>query len=174
MDVITWLFSWIVGPTPKAPAPVAGTLPPKIFDFTDHRHNCPEAYDAVVTTTEWGLELPSGEVQWGSWGKHDFATPLDRLRMVGSLKRQAWDIGLSEGTQSDEFLNNYKWRTREQRARITYRNTDSFSLTDPAASTAPVENFSHEQPQDDSEIHVLDSATYSHRKVHSGYLGGDA
>lgn len=125
--------------------------------------------EETETTTEWGLRLPNGQVQWNTWSGVDFIDPLGRLRMIAVLQKTALDMGLSEGQQSDEFLTRYKWQTREKKARIKYQTTGSFPLTDPAASAAPQENSSHEQPQDDSEAYV-----HSHREVHPGFVGGDA
>src|ERR1700684_1437294 len=107
MDVIFWLIDRVarlVAPRydPHAPQPItpSGVWPedpygPAIHDFRDHELDR-EFADAlnqlwedqmVVTTTQWGLELPSGEVQWGSWNGIDFSTPLDRLRMVATLQQ---------------------------------------------------------------------------------------
>jgi hypothetical protein len=192
MDMIFWLIDRVarlVAPRydPHAPQPItpSGVWPedpygPAIHDFTTDLRDYEvdreftEALNKlwedqeVVTTTQWGLELPSGEVQWGFWSGIAFDSPLNRLRMVATLQKTALDMGFTEGAQSDEFLKMYRWQTREQIARIRYgENTEAFSLTDPAVSAAPVENSSHEQPQDDSDLN-------SHREVHAGYLGGDA
>lgn len=192
MKIIIWLFDLMARITaprydPHAPSPItsSGVWPEdpysvQIHDFRDHTldEEFTEALNKlwddqeVVTTLQWGLQLPSGEVQWGSWNGIDFSTPLDRLRMVATLQQTAFDMGFTEGKQSDEFLNKYGWQTREQIARIRYKNTEVFSLTDPAVSSAPAENSSHEQPQDDSVLAAI--GPYLHRDLYAGSLGGDA
>lgn len=190
MKIIIWLFDLMAKLTaprydPHTPQPItpSGVWPedpygPYIHDFRDNEvdREFTEALNKlwddqdVVTTTQWGLELPNGEVKWDSWGTMDLSTPLGRQAIITILQKSVVDMGLNEGSQSDEFLNKYRWQTREQIARIRYsENTEAFHLTDPAVSAAPVENSTYEQPQDDSDLFL-----HSHREVHSGSVGGDA
>lgn len=156
----------------------------RIHDFSDYDlrdHDAQERFleemktltadEEIEISIEWGLELPNGDVQWGSWSNIDFSTQLDRLRMIAALQKTALDIGLNENGQSDEFLNKYKWQTREKKSKISYRNTGAtFSLTDPAVSAAPVENSTYDEPKNDPDSSTVDS----HRDLHPGSVGGDA
>ncbi len=185
MNIVIWLldrFVKLVTPyyqTPEVPQPAsaADLLSYDFFSDFDLRDQKAELdffttltdEGEVTTSTQWGLQLPNGEVHWGSWSGIDFSTPLDRMRMIATLQKTALDMGLSENGQSDELLNKYKWKIREATARIRYKDSGTFSLNDPAVSAAPVENSTYDQSQDDSEASI-----YSPRTVHAGSVGGDA
>jgi hypothetical protein len=124
-----------------------------------------------VVRIQWGLRLPNGEVHWDTWSGISFFTPLDRLKMVATLQKTALDMGLNEGDQTKEFLNKYSWQTREQTSRISYCNTVSYALTDPAVSAAPEEIPNDDDPQGNSPH---DNSFYPHRDLHPGFVGGDA
>ena len=88
----------------------------------------PDDAGELVTTVQYGLQMPNGDVVWGSWAECDFAQPLDRLRLIAKLQRVAQDCHW----QTDEFVNRYAWVTREQRAIVRYEDLGTFDISDPS------------------------------------------
>lgn len=83
----------------------------------------------VLTSQQWGLRLPSGEIVWDIWQGIDFDNPLDRMRMVATLQKTALDIGFGEG-QIGEFLKHYTWELREQIRHVYYGKMTSYQMLD--------------------------------------------
>lgn len=95
----------------------------------------------LVTTLQYGLRMPNGEVVWGSWAECNFDLPLDRLRLVAKLQRVAQDCHW----QIDEFVNRYAWTTRQQRAIVRYEDGGEYPITDPdIVSVTPAEQEGNE------------------------------
>jgi hypothetical protein len=81
-----------------------------------------------MAETEYGVELPNGDVHWGIALTRPIATPEDRKQFLEIVKNTAKEIGFPE----DEFVKGYKWRTRD----ITVSGT-TWHLTDPSALPEP-------------------------------------
>jgi hypothetical protein len=94
----------------------------------DRNEPVPDDSGELVTTRQYGLRMPNGDVVWGSWAECDFAQPLDRLRLIAKLQRVAQDCHW----QTDEFVNRYAWVTREQRAIVRYEDLGTFDISDPS------------------------------------------
>lgn len=88
----------------------------------------PDDNGELVTTVQYGLKMPNGEVVWGSWAECDFAQPLDRVRLIAKLQRVAQDCCW----QIEEFVNRYSWVAREQRAIVRYEDAGAYTITDPS------------------------------------------
>lgn len=101
----------------------------------------PDDSGELVTTLQYGLRMPNGEVVWGSWAECNFAQPLDRLRLVAKLQRVATDCHW----QIDEFVNRYTWVARQQRAIVRYEDAGEYPITDPdIVSVTPAEQEGNE------------------------------
>lgn len=83
---------------------------------------------ALVVTQEWGLRLPGGDIMWNNWQGTPFYYPLDRLQMVSKLQQTAAQVGYAPGDQTEAFLAQYSWATRNQIARVVYEDTGSYTL----------------------------------------------
>lgn len=135
----------------------------------------------VITTQQFGLRKPNGEIIWNVWNDPPLVIPfdnhLDRLRMVATLRKTADDVGFD----ADEFLSHYGWATRNQIAAVVYEDTGAYPLTDPTVcgvgtplvgthdgSSSSTPDQSTGSSSSDSEAHDLD------RTVRPGPVGGDA
>lgn len=77
---------------------------------------------------EWGLRLPNGTVQWGSWRGLHFSTTAERLTALATLVKTLEDAGLV----ASESIKEYGWCTRT--AEIVYLNdVEIVSIDDPHA-----------------------------------------
>lgn len=94
----------------------------------------------TVVNQQYGLRLPSGEIRWNSWQDISFANPLDRLRMVATLRASAAHMGFAEV----EFISQYGWVTRNQIAQVVYEDTGAYHLTDPAISEVVTPGETHD------------------------------
>lgn len=90
----------------------------------------------IITTPQWGLILPGGEIMWNSWQGIDFDHPLGRLRMVATLQKTALEMGFAP-EQVSEFTASYSWATRMQVAAVIYESTGEHALTDQIVSASP-------------------------------------
>ena len=88
----------------------------------------PDDSGELVTTIQYGLKMPNGDVVWGSWAECNFDQPLDRLRLIAKLQRVAQDCHW----QTEEFVSRYAWVTREQRAIVRYENVGTYDIADPS------------------------------------------
>lgn len=77
-----------------------------------------------MAETEYGIELPNGNVQWGTALSRPIGTPEERKAFLEAVKGTAREIGYPE----DDFVKGYKWRTRD----ITVSGT-TWHLADPSA-----------------------------------------
>ena len=90
----------------------------------------PEVAPEVITTEQYGLQMPNGDIIWNAYSDAGVTIPfdnhLDRLRMIATLKKTAADVGFDV----DDFLSHYSWVSRNQIAAVVYEDTGSYSLTD--------------------------------------------
>lgn len=134
----------------------------------------------VITTQQYGLRMPNGEIVWNAWNDPPLVIPfdnhLDRLRMVANLQKTATDVGFDV----DEFLSHYGWATRNQIAAVVYEDTGAYSLTDPdvcgvsAPSLGNPDGSSTPTPDDTESPADSQAADDLARTVRPRHLGGDS
>jgi len=77
-----------------------------------------------MAETEYGVELPNGDVHWGTALGRPITTPEARKTFLEIVQNTAREIGYPE----DEFVGRYKWRTRDIEVSLK-----PWQLTDPSA-----------------------------------------
>lgn len=146
------------------------TLIEEVSEDVDSKFSEPEQ----ITTAQWGLRLPNGEVHWNVWQGVTFYHPIDRLRMVATLRQTAIDVGLAEGEQVEEFVSRYSWETRTQHATVVYEQTGAYSLMHPAVSALSAPDQQVENDHDSKDTDAPSPEQDPLVGVHSRPVGGDA
>ena len=123
--IVTSVVSTMMEPDPTPMPDWEDEGPDDLFPADDP---LPDDSGELVTTVQYGLKMPNGEVVWGSWAECNFDLPLDRLRLVAKLQRVAQDCHW----QIDEFISRYAWVAREQRAIVRYEDAGTYTITDPS------------------------------------------
>ena len=77
-----------------------------------------------MAETEYGVELPNGDIHWGVALTRPIGTPEERKIFLDIVRNTAREIGHVE----ESFVNGYKWRTRQIEVALTKHD-----LTDPSA-----------------------------------------
>jgi hypothetical protein len=161
-----WLTAWLIPGFP----PVSSTLDGE--DLLDTQGpddlwpaeqlsldlDVPQPRPEVLVGEQWGIKLPSGEVEWNMWAGTHLNNPLDRAQMIARIQKHALDAGYSE-QQFPEFLAPYKWVTRNQIATVVYEDTGCYSLTDPAAIALGAPNDLEDTHDDDESGFLADDAS---------------
>ena len=101
----------------------------------------PDDSGELVTTLQYGLRTPGGEVHWGSWSGISFDEPIDRVRMIAKLQQAAKECEW----QIDEFVNRYTWVARYQRAIVRYEDAGEFAINAPEVIAIPTVEQAGEQ-----------------------------
>lgn len=125
----------------------------------------------TVVVRQWGLQLPDGSVNWGSWQSIPFDNPLDRLRMIATLQQTALNIGFGEGEQVAEFLGRYQWCTRDATVATVFSDiVKTFALGDPIVAEVNGNGDSDRREENDGPGQPVNR--YATESVNSEYLDG--
>lgn len=116
--------------------------------------------------TEHGIQLPNGQVLWGSYHHWPLDTQEQRLAMVQVLKKTAEECGFPQ----KEFLSHYTWVTRRVQTVVTNLGTHPITATEVVGASDSAVG----EDEDGSSGRVTDTGNGDGGDLRQGSVGSPA